>query len=183
MKKITICLILIILNVLFILSCNEEGTDGTDTDPLPDSSVENDQSDDADDQSGTIPDTDPDIETDTDTDIDSAPVYELLDAAAAYALVNERKEDTSFHIIDVRSSSEFSTGHIENAENYNVYDVSFSDNIGKLKKDDAFFVYCASGSRSKGAVSTMKELGFVELYELSGGISSWKNAGYPTETE
>lgn len=167
----------LLLVLFFLSSCGENGTNENDNEISPDLDNESDSLYDTE-----TADNITEI-TDSDSDAQNAPVYELLDAAAAYTLVNERKEDPSFHIIDVRSSSEFSTGHIENAENYNVYDVSFSDNIGKLKKDDAFFVYCASGSRSKGAISTMKELGFIELYELSGGLSSWKNAGYPTETE
>lgn len=165
MKTITKYGFFLIFILIFISSCDDGGKKESDNDETTDST------------------TDVDTDSDTDTDEETGPIYEMLDATAANDLINKRKDDPAFHIIDVRSPSEFGTGHIANAENYNVYDVSFSDNISTFKREDAFFVYCASGSRSKSAITKMKDLGFLELYELSGGITSWKNAGYPTETE
>jgi rhodanese-related sulfurtransferase len=165
MKNITKYGFFLIFILIFISSCDDSEKKDSDNDETTDLS------------------NDADNDTDTTSDEDSGPVYEMLDAAAAKDLINARKDDPAFHIIDVRSPSEFETGHIANAENYNVYDAGFSDNITGFKREDAYFVYCASGNRSKGAITTMKDMGFLELYELNGGITSWKNAGYPTETE
>jgi rhodanese-related sulfurtransferase len=38
-------------------------------------------------------------------------------------------------------------------------------------------VYCRSGGRSAKAAKQMKDLGFVEISDLDGGITAWKKAG------
>lgn len=83
------------------------------------------------------------------------------------------------NIIDVRSQDEFDAGHIENATNINVNSEEFLESIQKLDKQKPTFVYCLSGGRSQQAVEKMKQLGFKKIYELDGGILSWRNANLP----
>ena len=45
----------------------------------------------------------------------------------------------------------------------------------KKKKD---LVYCQKGARSSLVLRLMNMLEFKEVYELKGGISSWKSAGF-----
>jgi|GEM_PF-3042750 len=168
--------VFLILFVLMLVSCGNDPDPVIDADISPDDTVMDDQSD----------QTDLSDLSDEDTlvpDEAVTPSYELLEAAAAKELIDARQGDATFHIIDVRTPAEYAAGHIANAQNYNVSDAGFSDAIGALPRGDAYFVYCASGSRSKGAITTMQGLEFLELYELKGGISSWKSAGYPTETD
>ena len=40
-------------------------------------------------------------------------------------------------------------------------------------------VYCRSGVRAALAASTLKTLGYVDVANLDGGISAWKQAGLP----
>jgi len=42
-------------------------------------------------------------------------------------------------------------------------------------------VYCRSGSRAALASSTLKELGFEHVANLTGGFAAWKDAGLPTD--
>ena len=42
-------------------------------------------------------------------------------------------------------------------------------------------MYCRSGNRSSDAVKAMKEVGFVEVYEIDGGIVNWYDSGFPVE--
>jgi len=42
-------------------------------------------------------------------------------------------------------------------------------------------VYCRSGSRAALAASTLKELGFEHVANLTGGFAAWKDAGLPTD--
>ncbi|MBT7006542.1 MAG: rhodanese-like domain-containing protein, partial [Thiotrichales bacterium] len=39
---------------------------------------------------------------------------------------------------------------------------------------------CRSGQRSATACAQMKKSGFEQVYNLKGGIISWKGAGLPT---
>jgi hydroxyacylglutathione hydrolase len=42
-------------------------------------------------------------------------------------------------------------------------------------------VHCQSGGRSSIAISALMAAGFKNLYNLSGGIIAWKEAGNPVE--
>lgn len=78
-------------------------------------------------------------------------------------------------IIDVRTPEEFSKGHLVNALNYDWNGNSFDKQIANLDKSQPVFVYCLSGGRSAAAASQLRKNGFGEVYELDGGIMSWRS--------
>lgn len=72
-------------------------------------------------------------------------------------------------IIDVRSSSEFSSGHIRGA--YNIPLDSIQHKIDKIKKlNKPVITCCASGIRSAGAAGMLKQHG---IETINGG--GWSN--------
>ena len=77
-------------------------------------------------------------------------------------------------VIDVRTSTEFSEGHIKNAVNVDFFSKSFEATISKLDKKKTILVYCAAGGRSTSACLDFKELGFKKVYNLIGGYDDWK---------
>lgn len=82
-------------------------------------------------------------------------------------------------LVDVRTPDEFNNQHIENAVNYNINDsVAFDTNAAKLDKNQPVYVYCLSGGRSSRAASKLQEMGFKEVYNLSGGITKWNAEGF-----
>lgn len=82
-------------------------------------------------------------------------------------------------IIDVRTSEEFSDGHLRNAKNIDWSGNDFDAEIDKLNKENPVFVYCLSGGRSHSAAEKMRSLGFKAVYELDGGIIKWRAANLP----
>lgn len=72
-------------------------------------------------------------------------------------------------LLDVRTKGEYKQGNISNSINIPLD--SLSSSLSKLKKDQTIIVVCASGMRSKSAVSILKKNGFSEVY--NGG--SWSN--------
>lgn len=84
-------------------------------------------------------------------------------------------------VIDVRAPEEFESGHISGAQNININDPAFVENVKVLDKEKAYVVNCQLGGRSSRAVSLMNELGFKNAMNLEGGITAWKNAGLPIE--
>ena len=86
-------------------------------------------------------------------------------------------------IVDVRTIGEFSQGHISNAQNIDVRSSDFQQNVAKLDKNKAVFVYCLSGGRSASAMNILSSMGFKEIYNLSKGIISWRAANLPETIE
>lgn len=80
------------------------------------------------------------------------------------------KNNPDLLIVDVRTSGEFETGHIEGALNIDVGLPNFKEEIDRLDKNKKYLVYCRSGNRSKFAGRIMESLGFKEVYDLDGGI-------------
>ncbi len=50
-----------------------------------------------------------------------------------------------------------------------------------LDRQKRVVVNCASGGRSALAAKTFKEMGFDDVWSLTGGMTAWKEAGGPTE--
>jgi rhodanese-related sulfurtransferase len=82
-------------------------------------------------------------------------------------------------VLDVRTPEEFSAGHLPNAININLEGADFAGEVSKLDKNATVAVYCRSGNRSGVATEQMAELGFVDMYDMQGGILDWEAAGGP----
>lgn len=79
------------------------------------------------------------------------------------------KELSNASILDVRTPSEFSKGHLINALNYDWNGNEFDKQIAPLDKSKPVFVYCLSGGRSSSAANKMRSSGFTQVYEMDGG--------------
>ena len=90
-------------------------------------------------------------------------------------------EDPQVYLVDVRQPEEYSEGHIKGAHNLDVTNPDFKKLAeATLPKDKKIAVYCKSGKRSAEASKELTELGFNVL-NLEHGITSWIEAGLPTE--
>ncbi len=83
-------------------------------------------------------------------------------------------------VLDVRTASEYSEGHLKNSANVDIQNAQFEKDIQKLDKDKPVFVYCLSGGRSSKAMSVLLKQGFKEVYNLDGGYMKWSLADKPT---
>lgn len=81
----------------------------------------------------------------------------------------------SVQILDVRTPGEYASGHIKNTLLANWSDKKeFERRIGFVDKNKPVYVYCLAGGRSAAAAAKMREMGFKNVYELTGGINAWK---------
>lgn len=81
-------------------------------------------------------------------------------------------------ILDVRSTEEFSAGHIEGAQN-SPHEGVASEAEG-LKKYKTVYVHCKMGGRAKLAAQTLQETGLENIVCVSdGGMQRWEDMGWP----
>lgn len=104
-----------------------------------------------------------------------------LDAKAASALVEARRGDEDFVLLDVRTPREFSRGRVAGAVNLDFQAPDFKERLAALDKSKAYLVHCAVGGRSRSAADAMTAAGFGTVYDLLGGLTAWEKAGLPVE--
>lgn len=77
-------------------------------------------------------------------------------------------------LVDVRTPSEYNSGHIKKAINIDFFNASnFQISFEKLDKSQPIYLYCRSGARSQKAARKLAGMGFSEIYDLQGGYVSW----------
>lgn len=86
-------------------------------------------------------------------------------------------------VIDVRETSEWSSGHIPNSRHIALGQLA--QRIHEIEKFKArpVIVNCQTGNRSSSACSTLKKHGFEKVFNLSGGIGAWREAGLPVTSK
>ncbi len=106
-------------------------------------------------------------------------IAEDITPEEAFTLIQANQQSPDFVIIDVRTPEEFASGYLENAVNIDYNSAAFSDEIKTLDKNRTYLIYCRSGARSSQALGLMAVLQFAEVYNISGGITTWQAAGLP----
>lgn len=84
-------------------------------------------------------------------------------------------------IIDVREQEEYDEEHIPGSH---LFPLSSLD-VSQLPKPQTkkLVIHCRGGIRShKACQSFLASFSDLEVYNLEGGISAWKSAGYPTKS-
>jgi rhodanese-related sulfurtransferase len=78
-------------------------------------------------------------------------------------------------LVDVRTSREFRAGHIARARNIDYNDAAaFEQAFEQMDRNKPVYFYCRSGNRSLKAARKLVSMGFQKIYDLKGGILSWK---------
>lgn len=82
-------------------------------------------------------------------------------------------------ILDVRSSDQFAQGHLRDAKNIALADLS--TRLGELNKfkAQAVIVVCGNGNLSARATTILQAAGFERAVRLDGGLAAWQAAGLP----
>ncbi|MGI9537568.1 MAG: rhodanese-like domain-containing protein [Desulfocapsaceae bacterium] len=109
--------------------------------------------------------------------IEVQPVFRTVSAAEAAELVKTRE---NLQIIDVRTPQERKQFRIADSKLVPVGDVIRG--VFEADPDQPLMLICAVGGRSYVAGKVMFARGYREIYNLDGGIESWRRAGFPIET-
>lgn len=80
-------------------------------------------------------------------------------------------------LVDVRTEGEFRNGHLPNAINIPLDQIS--NRHSEIAQNKPVIVVCASGNRSRTASKKLASVGFSDVYNLKGGTMAWMRAGLP----
>ena len=81
--------------------------------------------------------------------------------------VRELVESNSI-IVDVREQGEFKRGHIKGAINIPLSEIR--ERINEIPQDKPVYIHCRTGQRSYNAVLALQNLGFHNVYNISGSF-------------
>ncbi|NHZ44777.1 MULTISPECIES: rhodanese-like domain-containing protein [Massilia] len=83
-------------------------------------------------------------------------------------------------VVDVRTAEEFANGHLRDAKNIPLADLS--SRIAELDKakSKTVVVVCQTGARADKAIKILEGAGFTDVFSLDGGQTAWQAAGLPT---
>lgn len=90
--------------------------------------------------------------------------------------VDERLSDESLFVLNVHTPYE---GEIRGTDAFIAYD-TISESSPQLPQDKSteIVVYCRTGRMSAIAFQKLTELGYTNVYDLSGGMEAWQARGY-----
>jgi rhodanese-related sulfurtransferase len=82
-------------------------------------------------------------------------------------------------ILDVREPAAFSAGHLRDAKNIPLKELSTRlAELDKFKSKPVIIV-CQSGMQSAKAAAQLKKAGFTDAVSMDGGIAAWQTQGLP----
>lgn len=82
------------------------------------------------------------------------------------------EQSNPYTLLDVRTQSEFDTGHIEGAKLIPDYEIVEKSSEQLLDKEALIIIYCRSGVRSAAATKALISIGYTNVYDF-GGIIDW----------
>ena len=78
-----------------------------------------------------------------------------------------------FVLIDVRETAEIEVGKIEASVHIAMSEIE--GKISDLDKSKHYVIQCRSGARSRNVLEYMRQNGFSNLHNLTGGIMAWSS--------
>ena len=99
-----------------------------------------------------------------------------ISVAEAYKLY----PDGAF-FLDVREVVEWEAGHVPDTTNIPLSELE--SRLSELPDDQDIVVICRSGNRSAEGRDILLDAGFKNVTSMAGGVSDWKDAGYPYDGE
>jgi rhodanese-related sulfurtransferase len=92
-------------------------------------------------------------------------------------LTDSKDRSNRFHLVDVRSPSEFATGHVPGAVSIPMDQIE--SRVRDLDRDSPIVLICQSGKRARMVAGLLEPCG-KDLLVLEGGTSAWVKAGHST---
>lgn len=107
---------------------------------------------------------------------DSGKDYEISKRISATELEKSMKDEKPL-IIDVRKKSEFDSEHVIGAINVPLNEIN--KHLAQFPKDSPFVLHCAGGYRSMIAASILKQRGWEDFTDVTGGFDAISETHIP----
>ena len=108
-------------------------------------------------------------------DIDIANLPADVDVKTAAAL----QDNPEVVLIDVREQWEYDQGHIPGITLIPMGEVS--NRLSEIPKDKTVILTCRSGNRSGQVTDFLRDNGYDNVHNMTGGIVAWEKAGLNVE--
>lgn len=108
-------------------------------------------------------------------------MFGLFSKAYSDITVSEAHAREDVVIVDVREKSELAAlPPMKGAIHVPLGQVLDGADIPGVSPSDPVLVVCRSGIRSSKAAKALTKRGFTDVYNMSGGMMAWSQAGLPT---
>jgi len=110
---------------------------------------------------------------------DQAPAVEVTNLADEVDVhtVASVKDQPDVYLIDVREQWEYDEGHIPGV----TLIPEVPNRLTEIPTDKEVIVTCRSGNRSGQITDYLRQQGFDNVHNMSGGIVEWEAVGYPVD--
>ncbi len=85
------------------------------------------------------------------------------------------------HFLDVREDREFAKDHAKGARHLGKGIIERDVETLIPNKGESILLYCGGGYRSVLAADALQHMGYTNVRSMDGGITGWREAGYPME--
>lgn len=110
-------------------------------------------------------------------------VYELRNRNQAQAAVVPQEAiqlmNQGAQLYDVREAGAFAAGHINGAKHLDPGQLANAAELLKRFKDRLLVIYCEDGHRSTSLTRQLHASGFTKVFNLRGGLATWRAEGLP----
>jgi rhodanese-related sulfurtransferase len=104
-------------------------------------------------------------------------IYNNMKEISVQELKEKIDNHEDFQLIDVREDFEY---EVSNLGGTLIPLGGILIEADKVSRDKPVIVQCRSGKRSAAAIMQLEQLGYTNLYNLTGGILAWANEIDPT---
>jgi rhodanese-related sulfurtransferase len=85
------------------------------------------------------------------------------------------------HFLDIREDHEFAKDHAKGARHLGKGIIERDVETFIPNKGETILLYCGGGYRSVLAADALQHMGYTNVRSMDGGITGWREAGYPME--
>jgi rhodanese-related sulfurtransferase len=110
-------------------------------------------------------------------------VFELRTRRVAYAALRPQETvqlmNQGAQLYDMRDAGAFAAGHINGAKHLDPAQQANATELLKRFKDRLLVIYCEDGHRSTSLTRQLHAGGFTKVFNLRGGLATWRAEGMP----